>query len=124
MEKVVTENSEYSSQLVDAKHRVAELDSELQNKITQVSTYQDMLEQSQGQFIVLEKKYTKAKKIIKGEKLMLTYCIQTELSIIKLVRDEDYYTVQVFREVKAKYTWFSICARVVFSKSLAQMEFA
>lgn len=68
MEKVVTENSEYSSQLVDAQTRMAELDSQLQNKITQVATYQDMLEQSQGQFIVLEKKYTKAKKIIKGKR--------------------------------------------------------
>ncbi|XP_069165716.1 uncharacterized protein Spn isoform X13 [Procambarus clarkii] len=65
MEKVVTENTQYTSQLLDAQNKMAEMDCQLQSKVSEVSTYQDMLEQSQGQFIVLEKKYYKAKKIIK-----------------------------------------------------------
>nr|XP_053627338.1 uncharacterized protein LOC128684956 isoform X10 [Cherax quadricarinatus] len=65
MEKVVTENTQYTSQLLDAQNKMVEMDCQLQSKLSEVSTYQDMLEQSQGQFIVLEKKYYKAKKIIK-----------------------------------------------------------
>ncbi|XP_071544343.1 uncharacterized protein Spn isoform X4 [Panulirus ornatus] len=65
MEKVVTENTKYTSQLLEAQNKMADLDTQLQSKLSEVSTYQDMLEQSQGQFIVLEKKYYKAKKIIK-----------------------------------------------------------
>ncbi|XP_042203283.1 uncharacterized protein LOC121853307 isoform X16 [Homarus americanus] len=65
MEKVVTENTQYTSQLLEAQNKMTELDGQLQSKLSEVSTYQDMLEQSQGQFIVLEKKYYKAKKIIK-----------------------------------------------------------
>ncbi|XP_064099799.1 uncharacterized protein LOC135210852 isoform X4 [Macrobrachium nipponense] len=65
MEKIVTENVQYSSQLNEAQVKVVELDEKLQSKLSEVSTYQDMLEQSQGQYIILEKKYYKAKKIIK-----------------------------------------------------------
>ncbi|KAK7074064.1 protein phosphatase 1 regulatory, partial [Halocaridina rubra] len=65
MEKVMTENVHYSSQLNDASNKMAEMGDKLQAKLSEVSTYQDMLEQSQGQFIILEKKYYKAKKIIK-----------------------------------------------------------
>ena len=66
MEKVVTENTQYTAQLMEAQNKMTEMYTKLHSKETEVSTYQDMLEQSQGQFIVLEKKYTKAKKIIKG----------------------------------------------------------
>ncbi|XP_068231055.1 LOW QUALITY PROTEIN: uncharacterized protein [Palaemon carinicauda] len=65
MEKIVTENVQYSSQLNEAQIKAAELNEKLQSKLSEVSTYQDMLEQSQGQYIILEKKYYKAKKIIK-----------------------------------------------------------
>lgn len=67
MEKVVAENTQYTAQLMEAQGRMAEMDTKLQSKETEVATYQDMLEQSQSQYIVLEKKYYKAKKIIKGK---------------------------------------------------------
>ncbi|XP_063612256.1 neurabin-1-like isoform X2 [Penaeus indicus] len=65
MEKILEENNHFSSQLRETRNQMSELEEKLQAKTTEVSTYQDMLEQSQGQYIVLEKKYYKAKKIIK-----------------------------------------------------------
>lgn len=59
--------AEGQGRLQEADRRAAELDGKLAAKSAEVSTYQDMLEQSQGQFIILEKKYNKAKKIIKGK---------------------------------------------------------
>ena len=78
MEKVVTENTQYTAQLMEAQNKMTEMYTKLHSKETEVSTYQDMLEQSQGQFIVLEKKYTKAKKIIKGTMrrvMMIMMCL-------------------------------------------------
>ncbi|KAK4323483.1 hypothetical protein Pmani_005798 [Petrolisthes manimaculis] len=57
--------AEGQGRLQEADRRTAELDGKLVAKSAEASTYQDMLEQSQGQFIILEKKYYKAKKIIK-----------------------------------------------------------
>lgn len=71
MEKILEENNHFSSQLRETRNQMSELEEKLQAKTTEVSTYQDMLEQSQGQYIVLEKKYYKAKKIIKGKTFYL-----------------------------------------------------
>ena len=53
----------------DEEKRLNELvrraEENLAAKEKEVTNYQDMLEQSQGQYILLEKKYYKAKKIIK-----------------------------------------------------------
>lgn len=70
MEKILEENTHFSSQLRETRNQMSELEEKLQAKTTEVSTYQDMLEQSQGQYIVLEKKYYKAKKIIKGKSFL------------------------------------------------------
>ena len=76
MEKIVAENVQYSSQLSEVQVRAADLDEKLQSKHSEVSTYQDMLEQSQGQYIILEKKYYKAKKIIKGKTAFLNFLFE------------------------------------------------
>ncbi|CAL4078958.1 unnamed protein product, partial [Meganyctiphanes norvegica] len=64
-ETKLLEQSSSNAELVELHSKVRDADEKLQAKLAEASTYQDMLEQSQGQFIVLEKKYYKAKKIIK-----------------------------------------------------------
>lgn len=49
----------------DYDKRFQALATHLSEKEKEVMAYQDMLEESQGQYIVLEKKYYKAKKLIK-----------------------------------------------------------
>lgn len=78
--------AEGQGRLQEADRRAAELDGKLAAKSAEVSTYQDMLEQSQAQFIILEKKYNKAKKIIKGETItsstlsIVSACYKTTLT--------------------------------------------
>jgi len=65
IESQLLEQGESTAELMELHSKVRTAEEKLQSKLAETSTYQDMLEQSQGQFIVLEKKYYKAKKIIK-----------------------------------------------------------
>ena len=65
--EMTEKQQETDSKLQETNVRLEEMEEQLRHKQAEVSTYQDMLEQSQGQYIILEKKYYKAKKIIKGK---------------------------------------------------------
>lgn len=66
MEKDLGEKGELANSLHETTLKLKDVEDKLQSRQAEIATYQDMLEQSQGQYIILEKKYYKAKKIIKG----------------------------------------------------------
>ena len=69
-----------NKQVKERSDKLKEVQDQLNNKLAEVSTYQDMLEQSQGQYIVLEKKYYKAKKIIKGKVFFFSFLLAAPLT--------------------------------------------
>lgn len=64
MEKTGSENERFAEQLRQTALKLHETECNLLNARREIATYQDMLEQSQGQYIALERKYSKAKKLL------------------------------------------------------------
>lgn len=65
LENMSSTKDECERRLHDTSCRLEEVERTLENVRKEVMTYQDMLEESQGQYIALEKKYYKAKKLIR-----------------------------------------------------------
>ncbi len=59
------EESRLKNQIDSQNHKVAELEETLRKTQAEVEAMRNMLEDSQGQYIAMEKKYYKAKKLIK-----------------------------------------------------------
>lgn len=85
-------NPESSEKLKQSHQRLKEAENKLSFTKKEVMTYQNMLEQSQGQYLVLEKKYNKAKRLVREFQ-------QRELDMI---HREEFYQ-QVLQEKDTEY---------------------
>lgn len=56
---------ESTDKLKQTHQRLREAENKLNTTKKEVTTYQNMLEQSQGQYVVLEKKYNRAKRLVR-----------------------------------------------------------
>lgn len=84
--------TEESDKLEQANQRLREAELNLITTRKEIATYQNMLEQSQNQYLILEKKYNKAKQLVREFQ-------QRELDMI---HREDFYQ-QLLREKDTEY---------------------
>ncbi|XP_054285488.1 neurabin-1 isoform X8 [Macrosteles quadrilineatus] len=89
LEETGASREETMERLRQASLRVREVERSLASARKDVSTYQDMLEQSQGQYIVLEKKYYKAKRLLREFLQRETDLLHREEFYIQLLQEKD-----------------------------------
>lgn len=87
-----SEKVKYVDKLRELGLRLRESERQLHSVKKEVITYQDMLQQSQGQYIVLEKKYSKAKKLLK----------EFQQREADLLHQEEFY-MQLLQEKETEY---------------------
>ncbi|KAK5642531.1 hypothetical protein RI129_008698 [Pyrocoelia pectoralis] len=78
-----------SEKLKQTHQKLKEAENRLNVSRKEVITYQNMLEQSQGQYVVLEKKYTKAKRIVREFQQRELDMIHREEFYQQLLQEKD-----------------------------------
>ncbi|XP_031347575.1 uncharacterized protein LOC116173971 isoform X2 [Photinus pyralis] len=78
-----------SDKLKQTHQKLKEAENKLNVSRKEVITYQNMLEQSQGQYVVLEKKYTKAKRIVREFQQRELDMIHREEFYQQLLQEKD-----------------------------------
>ncbi|KAF5288291.1 hypothetical protein FQA39_LY04059 [Lamprigera yunnana] len=82
-------DADSSDKLKQTHQKLKEAEGKLNSSRKEVVTYQNMLEQSQGQYIVLEKKYTKAKRIVREFQQRELDMIHREEFYQQLLQEKD-----------------------------------
>uniref|UniRef100_A0A1B6L8C7 PDZ domain-containing protein n=1 Tax=Graphocephala atropunctata TaxID=36148 RepID=A0A1B6L8C7_9HEMI len=89
LEEAGSGREEMTDKLRQASARVRDVERSLAAARKDVSTYQDMLEQSQGQYIILEKKYYRAKRLLKEFLQRETDLLHREEFYMQLLQEKD-----------------------------------
>ncbi|KAL0271292.1 UNVERIFIED_CONTAM: hypothetical protein PYX00_008431 [Menopon gallinae] len=84
-----SEKVKYVDKLRELGLRLRESERQLHSVKKEVITYQDMLQQSQGQYIALEKKYSKAKKLLKEFQQRETDLLHQEEFYMQLLQEKE-----------------------------------
>ena len=84
-----TEKEKYVDKLRELGLRLRDSERQLHSVKKEVLTYQDMLEQSQGQYIALEKKYAKAKKLLREFQQRESEFSHQEEFYLQLLQEKD-----------------------------------
>lgn len=83
------EKEKYIDRLRELGLRLRDSERQLHSVKKEMRTYQDILEQSQGQQMALEKKYTKAKKLLREFQQRETDLLHKEEFYIQLLQEKD-----------------------------------
>ncbi|XP_046688595.1 LOW QUALITY PROTEIN: neurabin-2-like [Homalodisca vitripennis] len=89
LEEAGSGREEMAEKLRQASARVRDVERSLAASRKDVSTYQDMLEQSQGQYIILEKKYYRAKRLLREFLQRETDLLHREEFYMQLLQEKD-----------------------------------
>uniref|UniRef100_A0A1B6C8S0 PDZ domain-containing protein n=1 Tax=Clastoptera arizonana TaxID=38151 RepID=A0A1B6C8S0_9HEMI len=89
LEEIGASKEEVLEKLRQSGMKLKEVERSLSVSKKEVCTYQDMLEQSQGQHIVLEKKYYKAKRLLREFQQRETDLLHREEFYMQLLQEKD-----------------------------------
>lgn len=89
MEQSNNTDPESSEKLKQTHQKLKEAENKLNISRKEVLTYQNMLEQSQGQYVVLEKKYSKAKRLVREFQQRELDMIHREEFYQQLLQEKD-----------------------------------
>lgn len=89
LENNSADNEEYCETLRQSSAKLRESERNLAAAKKELSTYQEMLEKSQGQYAVLEKKYNRAKRVVREFQQRELDMIHREEFYQQLLQEKD-----------------------------------